>query len=133
MQAQVPHGHRRCLVGGTRRRDGALGFLGRSDSGFWSGFLWSIVGFVVGSLVGIAVAGRVVPARSEDEAFADLGDRRRDGGHAMKWLLLVLAFVLGAVITWFLTVRRASRTVQAGPGEGASPAGGRASRRRRGG
>ncbi|KRF39484.1 hypothetical protein [Terrabacter sp. Soil810] len=28
----------------------------------------------------------------------------------MKWLLLVLAFVLGAVVTWFLTVRRASRT-----------------------
>ncbi len=51
-----------------------LGFLGRSDSGFWSGFLWSIVGFVVGSLVAIAVAGRLVPARSEDEAFADLAD-----------------------------------------------------------
>ena len=50
-----------------------LGFLGRSDSGFWSGFLWSIVGFVVGSLVAIAVAARLVPARSEDEAFADLG------------------------------------------------------------
>ena len=29
----------------------------------------------------------------------------------MKWLLLVLAFVLGAVVTWFLTVRRASRTL----------------------
>jgi hypothetical protein len=40
----------------------------------------------------------------------------------MKWLLLVLAFVLGAAITWFLTVRRASRTVQAGTGAGASPA-----------
>ncbi|KRB44087.1 hypothetical protein [Terrabacter sp. Root181] len=40
----------------------------------------------------------------------------------MKWLLLVLAFVLGAAVTWFLTVRRASRTVQAGPGAGASPA-----------
>ena len=50
-----------------------LGFLGRSDSGFWSGFLWSIVGFVVGSLVAIAVTGRLVPACSEDEAFADLG------------------------------------------------------------
>ena len=45
--------------------------------GFWSGFLWSIVGFVVGSLVAIAVAGRLVPARSADEAFADLG---RSGG-----------------------------------------------------
>ena len=52
----------------------ALGFLGRSDSGFWSGFLWSIVGFVVGSLVCIAVAGHFVPAQSEDEAFADLHD-----------------------------------------------------------
>ena len=50
-----------------------LGFLGRSDGGFWSGFLWSIVGFVVGSLVAIAVSGRRVPARSADEAFADLG------------------------------------------------------------
>ena len=49
-----------------------LGFLGRSDSGFWSGFLWSIVGFVVGSLLTIAVAGRLVRARSEEEAFAGL-------------------------------------------------------------
>jgi len=49
-----------------------LGVLGRSDSGFWSVFLWSVVGFVVGSLVAIAVAGRVVAARSEDEAFAGL-------------------------------------------------------------
>ena len=50
-----------------------LGALGHSDSGFWSVFLWSIVGFVVGSLVAIAVSGRLVPARSADEAFADLG------------------------------------------------------------
>lgn len=49
-----------------------FGLLGRSDSGFWSVFLWSIVGFVVGSLVTIALAGRLVPATSEDEAFADL-------------------------------------------------------------
>lgn len=49
-----------------------LGFVGRSDSGFWSVFLWSIVGFVVGSLVAIALAGRLVPATSEDEAFAGL-------------------------------------------------------------
>ena len=32
----------------------------------------------------------------------------------MKWLLLVLAFVLGAAITWLLTVKRVSRTVQQG-------------------
>lgn len=50
-----------------------LGFVGRSDRGFWSAFLWSIVGFVVGSLVSLAVAARLVPAGSEDEAFADLG------------------------------------------------------------
>ncbi|GAA2742361.1 hypothetical protein GCM10009868_12020 [Terrabacter aerolatus] len=31
----------------------------------------------------------------------------------MKWLLMV-AFVLGAAITWFLTVRRVSRTLPAG-------------------
>ena len=49
-----------------------LGVLGRSDSGFWSVFLWSVVGFVVGSLVAIAVAGRLVAASSEDEAFAGL-------------------------------------------------------------
>jgi len=47
-----------------------LGFLGRSDSGFWSVFLWSVVGFVLGSLLAIALAARLVPARSEDEAFA---------------------------------------------------------------
>ena len=49
-----------------------LGMIGRSDSGFWSVFLWSIVGFVVGSLVAMAVAGRLVPASSEDEASAGL-------------------------------------------------------------
>ena len=49
-----------------------LGALGHSDSGFWSVFLWSIVGFVVGSLMSIALAGSLVPARSEDEAFAGL-------------------------------------------------------------
>lgn len=32
----------------------------------------------------------------------------------MKWLLMVVAFVLGAAITWFLTVRRVSRTVPVG-------------------
>lgn len=49
-----------------------LGVVGRGDGGFWSVFLWSIVGFVVGSLVAIAVAGRLVAASSEDEAFAGL-------------------------------------------------------------
>ena len=37
----------------------------------------------------------------------------------MKWLLLVLAFALGAAITWFLTVKHASRTVQEGAGAAA--------------
>jgi hypothetical protein len=32
----------------------------------------------------------------------------------MKWLLMVVAFVLGAAITWFLTVKRVTRTVPAG-------------------
>ena len=50
-----------------------LGLVGRGDRGFWSSFLWSVVGFVVGSLVAIAVAGRLVSARSADEAFADVG------------------------------------------------------------
>ena len=36
----------------------ALGFAGRSDGGFWGVFLWSVVGFVLGSLVAIAVTGR---------------------------------------------------------------------------
>jgi len=49
-----------------------LGFIGRNDSGFWSAFLWSVVGFVVGSLVAIAVSARLFPARSADQAFADL-------------------------------------------------------------
>jgi hypothetical protein len=34
----------------------------------------------------------------------------------MKWLLMLLAFVLGAAITWFLTVKRATRTVSVGDG-----------------
>ena len=49
-----------------------LGLIGHSDSGFWSVFLWSIVGFVVGSLVAIAVTGRLVSASSEDQALAGL-------------------------------------------------------------
>ena len=32
----------------------------------------------------------------------------------MKWLLVVVAFVLGAAITWFLTVKRVTRSVPAG-------------------
>ena len=51
----------------------ALGLVGRASEGFWSPFLWSVVGFVLGSLVAIAVSGAVVPARSADAAFADLG------------------------------------------------------------
>ncbi|MGO4603148.1 channel accessory protein ArfC [Terrabacter sp. 2YAF2] len=31
----------------------------------------------------------------------------------MKWLLLAVAFVLGAVTTWFLTVKRVTRVVSA--------------------
>lgn len=52
----------------------ALGLVGRGSSGFWSVFLWSIVGFVLGSLVALFVAGRLVRARSEEEA------RRLSGG-----------------------------------------------------
>lgn len=34
----------------------------------------------------------------------------------MKWLLVGVAFVLGAAITWFLTVKRVNQTMQtAGP------------------
>jgi len=40
----------------------------------------------------------------------------------MKWLLLVLAFVLGAAITWFLTVKHASRTMPDGAGSTVEPA-----------
>ena len=39
----------------------------------------------------------------------------------MKWLLLVLAFVLGAAMTWFLTVKHASRTVPDGAGAAPGP------------
>ena len=34
----------------------------------------------------------------------------------MTWLLMVLAFVLGVALTWLLTVKRVSRTVQEGAG-----------------
>jgi hypothetical protein len=37
----------------------ALGLVGLNDRGFLSVFLWSVVGFVVGSLIAIAVRGRV--------------------------------------------------------------------------
>jgi len=47
----------------------ALGVVGRGSSGFWSVFLWSIVGFVLGSLVALFIAARVVPARSDDEGL----------------------------------------------------------------
>ena len=46
-----------------------LGLLGRGDSGFLSVFLWSVVGFVVGSVVVVAVGARMTPARAE--AFSD--------------------------------------------------------------
>lgn len=44
-----------------------LGFAGRGDGGFWGVFLWSIVGFVVGSLVAIAVTGRGGAGRAEPD------------------------------------------------------------------
>ncbi|MGW5239017.1 hypothetical protein ACWEOW_08795 [Monashia sp. NPDC004114] len=56
-----------------------LGFVGRGDGGFWGAFLWSVVGFVVGTLVAIAISSRVVGARSEAEAFADVDDSSSDG------------------------------------------------------
>ena len=37
----------------------ALGLVGLHGRGFLSAFLWSVVGFVVGSLIAIAVSGRV--------------------------------------------------------------------------
>jgi hypothetical protein len=37
----------------------ALGLVAQNERGFLSVFLWSIVGFVVGSLIAIAVRGRV--------------------------------------------------------------------------
>ena len=42
----------------------------------------------------------------------------------MKWLLVVVAFVLGAAITWLLTVKRVTRVV---PTEGQAPGGAGAS------
>ena len=59
-----------------------LGFVGRSDGGFWGAFLWSVVGFVLGALIAIALSARLVPARSEDEAFADLQRATGDAGAA---------------------------------------------------
>ena len=59
----------------------ALGVVGRGSSGFWSVFLWSIVGFVLGSLVALFIAGRLVSARSDVEGL-DLpggGDRAAHG------------------------------------------------------
>ena len=57
----------------------ALGLLGRSSGGFWSPFLWCVVTFVLGSLVAVAVSAVRVPARSADEAFADLRPAEREG------------------------------------------------------
>ena len=47
-----------------------LGLLGRGDGGFLSVFLWSIAGFVLGSVVMVAVGARKVPARAE--AFSNV-------------------------------------------------------------
>jgi 4-hydroxybenzoate polyprenyltransferase len=58
-----------------------LGVMGRGDGGFWGAFLWSVVGFVVGTLVAIAISSRRVGPRTEDEAFADL-DVVSGGGSA---------------------------------------------------
>lgn len=60
-----------------------LGLVGRGAAGFWSVFLWSIVGFVLGSLVALFVVSRVVPASSEEEAFErfdELGSSADGGG-----------------------------------------------------
>jgi hypothetical protein len=57
-----------------------LGFVGRSDGGFWGAFLWSVVGFVIGTLLTIAVSARLVPARSEDKA---LGGVERSSGQGL--------------------------------------------------
>ncbi|MFM6848108.1 MAG: hypothetical protein ACKOVB_03275 [Terrabacter sp.] len=51
-----------------------MGFTGRSDGGFWGVFLWSVVGFVVGSLVAIAITGRGT-ASQPDETGASGGPR----------------------------------------------------------
>ncbi len=42
-----------------------LGFAGRNDGGFWGVFLWSVVGFVVGSMVAFAITGRGAASASE--------------------------------------------------------------------
>jgi hypothetical protein len=68
----------------------ALGLVGRGAGGFWSVFLWSVVGFVLGSLVALFVAARVVPASSKEEAFESFGeqdgsaDRGGDDGRGVQ-------------------------------------------------
>jgi hypothetical protein len=57
-----------------------LGFLGRGDGGFWGVFLWSIVGFVVGSLVSIAVAGRAETPGSRADGLSGHGAAGTAGG-----------------------------------------------------
>ena len=59
-----------------------LGLVGRSAGGFWSPFLWSVVTFVLGSLVAIAVSAARVPARSADEAFVDEPHTARGEGRS---------------------------------------------------
>lgn len=67
-----------------------LGLVGRGAGGFGSVFLWSSVGFVLGSLVALFVAARVVPASSEEEAFERFDGRGgsagggADGGNTMQ-------------------------------------------------
>lgn len=67
-----------------------LGLVGRGSGGFWSVFLWSIVGFVLGSLVSLFVVCRLVPAVSEEEAFEGLSEedglaeRGGDGGKPVR-------------------------------------------------
>lgn len=47
---------------------------------FIAAFVWYLVAFALGALVALVLARRFVPARSEQEAFADVpGSRRREG------------------------------------------------------
>ena len=77
-------------------------------------WLWYLLAFVVGALVAWLITVVTIKPTSEEEALAELPGARELGAAVMQnvnWWLMVLAFVLGLVLTLALMIRRVKREV----------------------